>query len=274
MEAFLINLALSVLAVAALMLVCLTWSIKKRDWSLIDILWGLGFVLIAVVSFVTSSLTTDDGDSSRQMAMLLVTSAWGLRLATHLLVRSRRQGEDPRYTALMKRREGSEVRHAIMTILWPQGRIMLFVSLPIQLAMYQSSSLDAVAWAGIGLASFGIAFEATADAQLARFRSDTGNAGAIMNRGLWSWSRHPNYFGEACVLFGIWGLACGHWTGWLAVVCPVYMVYRLINRNGKALLERRMSRSRGEAYAEYVARTSGFVPWPPRRHVTTGQEQS
>lgn len=267
MDAFLINLALAACSVAALMMVCLLWSVRSRDWSLIDVLWGLGFVLIAVVSFVAAS---GQGDRQRQTAMLVMTSLWGLRLATHLFIRSRRRGEDPRYTAWMKRRRGSEIGYAIATILWPQGRIMLVVSIPIQLAMYQDKGLDPMAWAGIALAGFGIAFEAIADVQLTRFKAGDGaRQGAIMDRGLWSWTRHPNYFGDTCVMFGLWAIACGHWTGWLAVVCPVYMAHRLVNRNGKALLERRMARSRGDAYADYVARTSGFFPRPPRRSIKT-----
>ena len=260
--AVLVNLVVSAVAIGLLMAVCLILSVRLKQWSFIDTLWGLGFVLVAIVSF---SIAGGSGHPQRKAAMLLVTALWGIRLATHLFRRSRSVGEDPRYTAHMRRRQGSVVGHAVRTILWPQARIMWFVSIPIQLAMYENAAMDILAWGGVGLALVGITFETVADLQLSRFKADPRDRSAIMDRGLWSWTRHPNYFGDSCVMFGLWAISCGHWVGFLAVACPAYMTHRLVNRNGKALLERRMSRSRGPAYAEYVARTSGFIPRPPRR---------
>ncbi|WP_406068873.1 DUF1295 domain-containing protein [Micromonospora sp. NBC_01638] len=257
-----VNLAVSALAIACLMACCLVLSLWRRDWSLIDVVWGTGFVVVAAVSV---GLSGSAGDPTRRWLMLAVTSVWGLRLAAHLFLRSRGHGEDPRYTALMRRREGALIPYVVRTIFWPQGRVMWFVSIPIQLAMYQGSGMNIVGWCGVVLAVFGIVFESVGDLQLTRFKGDPDNAGRVMDRGLWSWTRHPNYFGDSCVMFGLWAIACGHWIGVLAVVCPAYMTHRLINRNGKALLERRMARRRGEEYAAYVARTSGFFPLPPRR---------
>ena len=102
------------------------------------------------------------------------------------------------------------------------------------------------------------------DAQLRRFRADPAHAGQVLDRGLWRYTRHPNYFGDAVVWFGLWLLACSHWLGLLLVVSPVYMTNMLVRHTGKKLLEKHMARSKGAAYADYVRRTSGFIPWPPR----------
>jgi steroid 5-alpha reductase family enzyme len=102
------------------------------------------------------------------------------------------------------------------------------------------------------------------DAQLRRFRADPANAGRVLDRGLWRYTRHPNYFGDAVVWFGLWLLACSHWLGLVLVACPLYMTNMLVRHTGKRLLEKHMARSKGAAYADYVRRTSGFIPWPPQ----------
>jgi steroid 5-alpha reductase family enzyme len=142
---------------------------------------------------------------------------------------------------------------------------MWVVSLPVQVAMYESANVGVVTWIGVAVWAVGLAFEAVGDAQLARFKADPANRGRLMDRGLWGWTRHPNYFGDSMVWFGLWIVACSHRVGLLTVVAPVLMTHMLVNKSGKALLERRMTRSRGDAYAEYAARTSGFFPRPPRR---------
>jgi steroid 5-alpha reductase family enzyme len=109
----------------------------------------------------------------------------------------------------------------------------------------------------------GFGFEPVGDAQLQRFRADPGNAGRVFDRGLWRYTRHPNYFGDAAVWFGLWLLACSHWLGFIA--SPVCMTNMLVRHTGKRLHVKHMARSKGAAYAGYVRRTSGFIPWPPRR---------
>ncbi|WP_433219040.1 DUF1295 domain-containing protein [Dactylosporangium sp. CS-047395] len=142
---------------------------------------------------------------------------------------------------------------------------MWVVSLPVQVAMYVAEPIPVLLWAGVAVWAIGFAFEAVGDAQLASFRRDPANTGRLMDRGLWAWTRHPNYFGDSVVWTGLFLLACSHWVGLLSIVGPALMTHMLVNKSGKALLERRMSRKRGPEYAEYVARTSGFFPRPPRR---------
>ena len=126
-------------------------------------------------------------------------------------------------------------------------------------------ALGVAAWAGIALWTIGFLFEAIGDWQLARFRADPANQGKVMDRGLWRYTRHPNYFGDACVWWGLFLIACDNVWGLVTIVSPVAITWLLINRTGKALLERRLKRSKPD-YEAYIRRTSGFVPWPPKRH--------
>ena len=142
---------------------------------------------------------------------------------------------------------------------------MWFVSLPLQVAMYERASLGIVTWLGVAVWAVGFGFETVGDWQLRRFRASPSHAGRVLDRGLWRYTRHPNYFGDAVVWFGLWLLACSHWLGFVLVASPAYMTNMLVRHTGKRLLEKHMARSKGTAYADYVSRTSGFFPWPPRR---------
>jgi len=237
-------------------------SIRVRNQSIVDIFWGPGFVLVAVVSFLASRHA--GGDEVRRLVVLALTAIWGLRLGLHIGVRNIGHGQDPRYDAIMSHRSGSLVGFVARKIYIPQGVILFVVSLPVQLAMYQRAALGVVGALGIAVWGLGFLFEAVGDYQLTRFKKEPANAGQIMDRGLWAWTRHPNYFGDVCVWVGLWLLALGHPAGLLAVISPLLMGFFLVRVSGKALLEKNMRRSRGPAYDAYVARTSGFFPRPPR----------
>ena len=259
-----LNLVVSAAAVALTMLATMLYAVRRGEQSIVDTVWGPGFVVVAAVSFVLSG-ALGEGDASRRRLVLGLTAVWGVRLAVHIFTRNRGRGEDPRYAALMRRNTGRTVPFVIRWIYGPQGAVMWVVSLPVQVAMYASAGVGVVTWVGVAVWAVGLTFEAVGDAQLARFRADPANRGRLMDRGLWGWTRHPNYFGDSLVWFGLWLVACSHRAGLLTVVAPVLMTYMLVSGSGKALLERRMARSRGDAYADYVARTSGFLPRPPRR---------
>lgn len=258
----LIGLGSAAAAIVVLMVVVLLISLRTANWSVIDVFWGLGFVMIAIVSF---AVTSGAGDGGRRLIALIVPVVWGLRLASYLTWRNHGKPEDPRYTALLRHRTGPLIPFVLRTIFWAQGWVMWVVAVPITVAMVEDRPVDAITWVGIGLAVVGLFFEAVSDAQLARFRADPVNAGRIMDRGLWSWTRHPNYFGDLCVMFAFWLIACGAWVGVATIFAPVLMTYMLVRKTGKRMLDRRMARTRGEAYAAYAARTSGLIPWPPRR---------
>lgn len=256
------GLAVSVAAVGVVMALTLAISLRTKNWSVIDTFWGLGFVAVAVSSFLVS---TGHGDTGRRLVALLVPAVWGLRLAGYLHWRNHGKPEDPRYTALLRRRTGPLIPFVLRTIFWAQGWVMWVVSIPITVAMFERRAVDALTWVGVALAAVGLFFETVGDLQLARFRADPANAGKIMDRGLWAWTRHPNYFGDLCVMFALWLIAAGSWLGLLTVFAPILMTYMLVTKTGKRMLDRRLARTRGEDYTRYAARTSGLIPWPPRK---------
>jgi len=258
-----INLAVTVLVVAVTMLTTMAYALKTRTQSIVDTIWGLGFLVIAIATFALSGLQ-GEGLTGRRLLVLALTAIWGLRLGLYLHSRNRGQGEDPRYAALMRKNTGPVVPFVLKNIYWAQGWVMWVVSLPVQFAMYQTGGLAVIVWLGAALWLVGIFFEAVGDWQLARFKADPANHGKLLDQGLWAWTRHPNYFGDATVWWGLFLIACAHWSGLITVVGPLLMTHLLINKSGKALLERGMSRRRGSEYTDYLARTSGFFPRPPR----------
>jgi len=264
------DVALNVAAVAVAIIVfiglIMAAAIRIQNQSIIDIFWGPGFVVAAVVSYVVSA--GSEGDDTRRLVVLALTSIWGLRLGVYIGNRNRGHGQDKRYTALMRHQEGSLIGFLVRKIYGLQGALMILISIPVQLAMYQSEPLGVIGAIGIVIWAIGFAFEAVGDWQLARFKADPANAGRVMDRGLWAWTRHPNYFGDAAVWTGLFVLALGSPWGLLTIVSPIVMTKLLVSFSGKALLERGMRRSKGQAYDDYVARTSGFFPLPPRRERT------
>ena len=255
-----VNLVVTAAVVAVLMLATFVYAMRTGVHAIMDTVWPLGFVIIAAVSF---GLSAGHGATDRRVLVLVLTAIWGLRLGGHIFARNFGHGEDKRYASLLRRNRGSLAAFVLRYIYWAQGRVMWFVSLPLQVAMYEHASLSFVTWLGAAVWAVGFGFEAVGDLQLRQFRASAANAGRVLDRGLWRYTRHPNYFGDAVVWFGLWLLACSHWLGILTVAAPVYMTNMLVRHTGKKLLEKHMARSKGAAYADYVQRTSGFIPRPP-----------
>jgi steroid 5-alpha reductase family enzyme len=260
-----VGLAVAAAAICVLMGITLALSLRTKNWSIIDTFWGLGFVAVAVTSYLVS---IGHADSGRRLIALLVPAIWGLRLAGYIHWRNHGKPEDPRYTALLRRRTGPLIPFVLKTIFWAQGWVMWVVAIPISVAMFERAPANAITWIGVALAAIGLFFETVGDFQLARFKADPANAGKLMDRGLWSWTRHPNYFGDLCVMFALWLIACGSWFGVVTVFAPILMTRMLITKTGKRMLDRRLARTRGEAYVAYAARTSGLIPRPPRKPTT------
>jgi len=257
-----VNLGATAAAVVAVMAALMAVATAIRNQSIIDIAWGPGFVVIAAVSYGLSAGA--GGDSARRLVVLVLTAVWGLRLGAYIGRRNLGHGEDPRYTALMRHRQGNLAVFLVRKVYGLQGVLMWLVSAPVQAAMYEHAPLGVPGITGIVVWAAGLTFESVGDWQLARFKADPANRGKVMDRGLWAWTRHPNYFGDCCVWAGLWLLALGSPVGLATVFSPVLMTFLLLRFSGKALLERRMLRSKGEAYAAYLSRTSGFFPLPPR----------
>ncbi len=245
---------------AVLMLAVWVQSVRRRDVSIIDPVWGPAFVLVALAGAILG-----DGDPSRRWLLLALTAAWGLRLGVHLGRRKLGEPEeDRRYAALRDKHPGDFARWSLVWVFGTQGLLVVVVSLPLQAGAQATAGLDALVVAGIVLFFVGLAFEAVGDAQLERFRADPESAGQVMDRGLWRFTRHPNYFGDACVWFGLWFVVLPAGGTWWTVIGPLVMLALLLRVSGAALLEHDIGERR-PGYAEYVRQTSGFVPWPPRR---------
>ncbi|WP_333767958.1 DUF1295 domain-containing protein [Streptomyces sp. IBSBF 2435] len=260
-QAFAVNLGVCAGVTLAVWLVTFAVSVRRGLHRLADITWGLAFTVVAAVSF---GLSAGHGDTGRRVLVLALTAGWGLRLAVHLAWRGRGRGEDPRYARMLAKAPGNRNAYALRIVHLTQAALVWLVSLPVQAACYVQGALGPVAAVGAALWLLGVGCEAVGDYQLARFTADPGNHGRIMDRGLWSWTRHPNYFGDFCVWWGLFLIVCDDpAAAAVTVVSPLTMSFLLIGGSGKRMLERHMAERPG--YAEYRARTSGFVPLPPAR---------
>ncbi|WP_328539709.1 DUF1295 domain-containing protein [Streptomyces sp. NBC_00344] len=248
-------------AALAVMLITFAVACARGLHRIVDIAWGAAFALVALVSYAVSS---GEGDDARRLLVTVLTVVWGVRLAAHIAYRGRGRGEDPRYEKMLSGARGNRNLYALCTVYLLQGALVLLVSLPVQAAQYIPGPLGPVAWVGAAVWLVGLAFEAVGDWQLARFTSDPAHRGRIMDRGLWSWTRHPNYFGDFCVWWGLFLIVCDDPVAAAATVAgPVVMSLLLTKGSGKRLLERHMADRPG--FAEYAGRTSGFFPLPPKR---------
>ncbi|MEI6402296.1 MAG: DUF1295 domain-containing protein [Actinomycetota bacterium] len=254
--------AMTTAAIVIVVLMVSTWaiSVAVKNASIVDIVWGLGFVLVAW----GVNLTTD-GLDARQWVLTAMTTVWGLRLGLYLAWRNHGKGEDFRYRAMRKRWGPRFWLISLGTVFGLQGVLMWIVSLPVQLGQADSTpDLGVLAWIGLAVWALGLFFEVVGDAQLARFKADPANAGVVMDRGLWRYTRHPNYFGDACVWWGIALVAAETGTGAWGIIGAVVMTVLLRRVSGVTLLEKSLVKRRA-GYDQYVARTSPFIPRPPKR---------
>ena len=243
-------------------------SVRLRDASIVDVMWGPGFALVAAVGAWVGA-----GDPARKLLVLLLVGLWAVRLALHILVRNRGKGEDYRYRAMRDRQGSRFVWLSAFTVFGLQGALLLFIAMPLIVATSRpaaagvdtgSCGLGLVDLAGGALFALGFFFEAVGDAQLARFKADPANRGKVCDVGLWRYSRHPNYFGDAALWWGFYLLACAVPGGAWTIASPIVMTILLLKVSGVALLERGLTSTK-PGYADYIARTSAFVPWFPRR---------
>jgi steroid 5-alpha reductase family enzyme len=253
---FLIVSAACLVVAAVAMTVTALVSHRLGRFAVVDITWGVALALTAVTAAVVGSVL-GEGDWRRWVLVVLV-GGWGLRLSWHIHRRNAGR-EDPRYTAML---EGASFATAVRKVFVLQGVAVWFVSLPLQVVAVTRTSHDWVAVLGIAVWVLGVFFESVGDAQLAAYKADP-DRGPVLDRGLWAWSRHPNYFGDACVWWGIWLVAVAAWPGVLTVPAPATMTYFLAWATGARPLERTMMQRPG--YREYAARTSMFVPLPPKK---------
>ena len=246
-------------------LMLLTWfiSVRRRNVGLVDIAWGLGFVLIAWTLLLSSAPTP------RRWLLAALTSIWGLRLSIYLAWRNIGKPEDFRYARMRTRHLGRFALLSLCTVFLLQGVVMLIVALPLLTGMTAQANapLDTLTWAGCAFWFAGLAFEAGGDWQLARFRANPANAGRVLRSGFWRYTRHPNYFGDFLIWWGLYFVAFGDGTAWWAAIGPIVMSIFLMRVSGVTLLERSLSRKPG--YAEDIAATNAFFPWFPRHRAAS-----
>ncbi len=248
-------------AVTVLMLLVWLLSLRLKDVSIVDPVWGFAYVLVAVVA-----LLVGDGDEGRRILLAVIVGLWGLRLGGYLTFRKLQEsGEDYRYVEMRKKHGDRFPLVSLGMVFGLQGVLVLLVSLPVTASATEGDGLGLLAWIGVGLWAVGLFFETVGDAQLAAFKKDPSSKGKVMDRGLWRYTRHPNYFGDFCVWWGIYLVALES-GAWWTVVGPLVMTQLLTKTSGKGHLEKTIG-TRREGYAEYVERTSGFFPLPPRSKV-------
>ena len=264
------GLTLLATAVALLVMMAITFAValKAGRHSVVDSAWGLGIALTAVVSLAASA---GHGQPARRYLLLAAAVIWGLRLSGYVTWRNHGQGEDPRYRDLLAKAKGDRNLYALRSIYLIQALTLWLACLPIQAGMLERAPVGAVTVVGGVLWLGGFVFESVGDWQLARFKADPANRGQIMNRGLWQYTRHPNYFGDFCMWWGLFLIALGSWAELPTAIGPLLMTFLLIRGTGGRLTDRRMAATRPQ-YADYAARTSGFFPLPPRKsHLCAGE---
>ena len=252
---------------AAILVACFValWAIalRMRDVTPVDSFWALGMVIVAAATYWQT-----DGLPARKGLLLGLCALWGVRLGGYMLWRWRDHGPDRRYGALLGKAEAQRGwtfgKASALLVFATQAPLLFIVCLPVQLGQVAAQPpLGVLAVVGAGVALFGIVFETIGDLQLVRFKRDPANRGRVMSRGLWRYTRHPNYFGDACTWWGLYLIAAETGPGLWALPGPVLLTWTLMRYSGAPTVERKMLKTRPE-YESYVRRTSGFVPWPPK----------
>ena len=259
-------LGVNFLILVAIMIILWLISVRIRDVSFIDSFWAYGMAIMASTSFMQT-------DNPGLLAYIIwaLTALWGIRLGTHLFLRWRKEGVDPRYRKILGHamdKQGMSFAKAALLKAWGMQIPLLFmVCLPAQLGILLAGSQGPgpIAVLGAVIALIGIGFETIGDMQLKAFRSKPENQGKVLDTGLWKYTRHPNYFGDFCAWWGIWLVAAQvGWPVWIAVVGPLFLSFTLMKWSGAPLLEKSLKKNRPD-YVDYIKRTSGFFPMPPRK---------
>jgi len=252
-----LNLGLVVLVMAVLWGV----SVRIRDVSIVDIAWGADGALISLVTFLLS-----DGAFPRRLLLTGMVAIWGVRLALHIGLRKRGKGEDFRYAAMREEHGDAFPGRSFFTVFLFQAVLIWAITIPVQVAQRSEvpAGLTPLDFLGLGLWLLGYVFEMTADRQLHRFLADPMNRGRVLDQGLWRYSRHPNYFGESLMWWGVFLVAAATPGGWATFFSPFLMTFFLLEVSGVPMLEEALAERRA-GYREYMRRTSSFLPRPPKK---------
>jgi steroid 5-alpha reductase family enzyme len=259
------SILVTLLSTAAALLVMqgVTFAVALRagKHSVVDTAWGAG---IALTALVACGVSAGHGDPARRALLLAASVIWGARLALYIGWRNHGQPEDPRYTDLLAKASGDKNLYALRMIYLLQALILWLATLPVQLGMLEEAAPGPLAVAGVVLFAVGFVFETVGDWQLARFKASPAHQGQVMDQGLWRYTRHPNYFGDFCMWWGLFLIGAASWRELPALLGPLLMSFILTRGTGARMTDRRMTETRPQ-YADYVARTSGFIPLPRKR---------
>jgi steroid 5-alpha reductase family enzyme len=255
------NYAITFGVVSEFMAMLWIYSVRIRNASIVDSFWGAGFVLQVWVYFAL----TPDGFLARKLLIGAIVTLWGLRLSIHIYRRNHGKPEDFRYQEFRRRYGPGYWWISFFQVFLLQGVLMFIIGMPLLPAQIgpTPNALALLDVLGLIVWLIGFYFEAAGDAQLARFKADPNNKGKLLNTGLWAYTRHPNYFGDAAQWWGVYLIALGA-GGWWTIFSPILMTLLLIKVSGVGLLEKTLAKTK-PGYAEYMRTTSAFVPWPPRK---------
>jgi steroid 5-alpha reductase family enzyme len=257
-----IEQALSLFAHTIALILCLMvfmWalSLARRDASIVDIFWGLGFIAVVWFAFFTT-----DGHGPRTLLVSVLTTLWGLRLASYIMWRNRGKEEDYRYREMREKYGKSFWIKSLVIVFGLQGALMFIISLPVQYVQLHAlpAPIGPFEIAGTCAWAVGFFFETVGDIQLARFRRNASNRGGVLRSGLWAYTRHPNYFGESLMWWGLFIIALPVDYSFLTIISPLTITFLLLRVSGVTLLEKEMMATKPE-YVDYVRSTSSFLPW-------------
>jgi steroid 5-alpha reductase family enzyme len=263
LQAYLAGLA-AVLATGVLVWVA---SVVKRDVSIVDSLWAPMFLVAAIVY-----LGFAPAPGERAVMVVVLVGLWAARLSTYITWRNWGEGEDYRYRQIRARNEPGFAYKSLYLVFGLQGVLAWIISLPLLVAILGGGAPGWLDWAGVALWAVGMVFETVGDWQMARFKSDPDNKGKVLDTGLWRYTRHPNYFGNACIWWGLYLMAASA-GGWWTIVSPILMTFLLLKVSGVAMLEKDIGERR-PAYRDYIRRTNAFLPGPPKRPASNQSDES
>jgi steroid 5-alpha reductase family enzyme len=254
--------------VLGLMLTLYFLSLLLKNSSIVDILWGIGFVVSAWLAFYV----TLDTLGPRDWLIVILVTIWGLRLSGYVLWRNASKGEDFRYAAWRQEHPDQWWWRSFFQVFVLQGFIMWVVAAPLTAVQlpHAKDALSILDFIGLIVWCVGFFFEVVGDAQLSHFKANPANQGKVLKTGVWRLTRHPNYFGDAAQWWGFFLIAAAS-GAWWTVFSPILMTYLLIRVSGMALLERTLKQKPG--YQAYINETSGFIPWLPKKRLKEREEQ-
>jgi len=254
-------IATNIVAILAFFFVAWILSLITKDASIADVFWGLGFILVSVLTFILYQ-----GYYARAIIIVTLVILWGLRLSIYIFYRKRGKGEDPRYTAMRNKNPKNFWIISLFKVFWLQGLLLIIISLSAQIGIsaQQPSILIITDYIGFVVWLTGFILETVADIQLYKFIHNPANAGKVMNQGLWYYSRHPNYFGESLMWWGIFIITLPVPYGLATIISPLLITYMLLKVSGVTLLESSLREKRPE-YINYIKTTSAFIPLPKKK---------